>query len=320
MKPQIVLHIGANKTGSSAIQTFIRNNVGLLSQHNYFVPDRLLGTSNKVTGEHVFSIEKYFGQNDTDGLTDIISNLAQHAAKNKKKLLLSGENMSNPGRFNFFAKLASVADIKVIFYIRRQDEFVTSSWQQWHSKIEHDFHGWLILALRQLGNWEQIINGWTSVLGKDAIILRVFERDEFPEGNIMQDFLQCLGIDSQKITADYTGDMSNPSFSDIITPLVAGNRAIFENANDNEFYKLVQKLTGDLYVKKKRVSLLTPIQRDKIIEFYRGQNQRVCQKYFPGRPRLFSAVDHSKYDYLSESEMIDEQMKFLTTMLFKLTR
>ena len=56
MDSRLILHIGANKTGSSAVQEFLRLNVAALRKLNYIVPDRELGTSDRVTGEHVFAL------------------------------------------------------------------------------------------------------------------------------------------------------------------------------------------------------------------------------------------------------------------------
>jgi len=59
MNYDIVLHIGANKTGSSAIQRFAQKNRASLLNRGFAIPDRTLGWSDKVTGEHVFTLQSW---------------------------------------------------------------------------------------------------------------------------------------------------------------------------------------------------------------------------------------------------------------------
>ena len=75
-----------------------------------------------------------------------------------RAVLISAENLSNGANFQFFNKILPSMDCKVILYIRRQDELLTSSWQQWHSKVETDINAWLILALQQYGHWLRCID------------------------------------------------------------------------------------------------------------------------------------------------------------------
>lgn len=316
-KPDFVLHIGANKTGSSAIQNFMRLNVEKFSDLGYYIPDRKLSKATGVTGEHVFALEDMFRRNDKSGLLDKFGELKEWAGD--RTTLISAENLSNLGRSNFFDEIGKKYSLKVILYIRRQDELLTSSWQQWFSKVEQDFQAWLVLALQRIGHWERIVKAWEEICGKGNMRVRIFDRSEFIDGDIMADFLDCLNLSDQR--ADFSfevGKQINPSYTDVITPLVSGNRAIFQDANDSEFYKIVADLTQDSYSKGKKVSLMSRAQRETVVKFYQGQNERIRREYFPGRQRLFKAIDHSKYDYLSKDEMHEHQLRFLTHMIYGL--
>lgn len=318
MKADFVFHIGANKTGSSAIQHFIRNNLQLLEDHDFLVPDRELTWTERITGEHVFALQTLFNTRATpDDLLKVFKSL-KDSSENDGTILLSAENLSNPGSPQWFTEVCKAYSCKVILYIRRQDDLIASSWQQWHSKGERDFDAWLLRGVRTIGHWETIIQRWEALVGKGNVDIRIFERQEFPDGNIMADFLVALGIDPDKVDADYSGTNINPSFSDMMTPLVAANPGIFEGPHDNRFYKLVQNLTGTTYSTGPKISLMTPKQRDFIVETFENQNRRVCADHFPGRARLFKMVDHSKYRYLSREELLEEQLQFMTRMIFEI--
>ena len=316
MQYDFVLHIGANKTGSSAVQAFIRSNLAVFSEAGYLVPDSNLGTSDRITGEHVFAFQKFVVPNDIKGLTAAFDDLK--AEVGDKTVLCSAENLSNPGRFQTFAEIVKKYSIKIILYIRRQDDLIASSWQQWPSKVMDDFNGWLVTALQNTGHWERTITNWENMAGAENVTVRVFERESFPDGNIMLDFMECLDIPYDDADLTFPSHDINPSYSDAITGLVAGNRSIFKNQHDNEFYKMIGELTGGAYIERQKTSLLSEQQRDNIAKFFEVQNERIRAKYFPDRETLFKPIDHSKYRYLSAEEISLEQRKIMMHLIYSL--
>lgn len=316
MKHDFVLHIGANKTGSSAVQAFIRSNLAVFNDAGYLVPDSNLGTTDKITGEHVFAFQKYVVPNDIEGLTALFGQLKAEAGE--RTVVCSAENLSNPGRFQTFTEISKKYSLKIILYIRRQDELISSSWQQWPSKVMDDFNAWLVTALQSTGHWGRTISNWENVVGAGNVTVRIFERESFPDGNIMLDFMDCLGIPYEDAELVFPGNDINPSYSDAITGLVAGNGSIFKNQHDNEFYKMIHALTGEAYSGSPKISLLTEKQRDNIAKFFEVQNERIRVKYFPERETLFKPIDHSKYRYLSSEEMALEQRKILMHLIYSL--
>lgn len=316
MKYDFVLHIGANKTGSSALQAFIRSNLTVINNAGYLVPDSALGTTNRITGEHVFAFQKYIVPNDVAGLTAVFDRL--NAEAGEQTILCSAENLSNPARHQTFVEIVKKYSIKIILYIRRQDDLIASSWQQWPSKVMDDFNAWLVTTLQRTGHWERTITNWENIVGADNVMVRIFERESFPDGNIMLDFVECLNIPVEDTELTFPDGDINPSYSDAITGLVAGNRSIFKNQHDNDFYKMIGALTGPAYVEKQKISLMTEQQRDNIVKFFEFQNERIREKYFPDRETLFKPVDHSKYRYLSAEEMSLEQRKIMMHLIYSL--
>ena len=318
----IIIHLGANKTGSSSIQRFIQKNVEKLKELNFIIPDHLLGLSEKITGEQVFALQEFIGGGDksTANLKKKIDSLLKSRESEDQTLLISAENMGTTQGAKLFKKVLAKRDAKVIFYIRRQDELIDSSWQQWHSKKEQDHDAWLINAIRTLGHWEQILNGWESVVGLENVHVEVFERSVFPEGNIIRDFIEKLGLGDHADEFELKFKDANPSFSGYITPLVSGNDRIFTNIHDNEFYRMVGALSGDKYTKEKKYSLMSQAQRENIMKYFSNQNERVRAKFFPDRERLFAEINHEKYQYASKEEMLDLQLRFITTMIYEMGR
>lgn len=322
MTADLILHIGANKTGSSSIQSFMQKNKVLLSELGYIVADKSLGLSDRVTGEHVFALQAFLtGKRLGDKrLKTKIDKIIKSRAKASQKILLSAENIGTVQGAKLFKKTCDAYKTKVIFYIRRQDELIASGWQQWHSKRATDYDGYLLMALKTQGNWEAVINAWEKTVGPKNISIQVFEREHFPRENIIYDFIEKIGATDHTDNFEVIEQESNPSFFEYITPLVAGNKSVFQSVHDNEFYRMVQNLTGDAYSKGKKYSLMSRAQRDSIMHYFAGQNERIRKKYFPKSKTLFSPIKHGKYVYLTQEEMSELQLKFLTHMVFEIGR
>lgn len=320
MRKKVILHIGASKAGSSSIQSFLRRNRFGFAKLGYIVPDSALSVGGPVTGEHVFAVQALNRPGDARTFRDRMDAIFDQSGPEARAVLISAENLSNLGNSAIIAGLSDAYDVKVVMYLRRQDELLTSSWQQWASKLETDFHAWLITALKQYGQWDRVLAEWAAHAGKDGMIVRVFDRASFLHGDLLQDFVDAVGLGANSGDFDYVQDDSNPSVSDVITEMVSGNRRMFEDVHDNRFYNALNELTGNALVEKTKVSLLTAMQRDKVIEYYRPVNEAVCRQYFPGRTRLFPPVDHAKYRYLSADQMIDEKFRTIMTIISALVQ
>ena len=316
MRPKIILHIGAAKTGSSAIQAFLRRNAQAFAECGFIVPDRYLGLSANITGEHVWAIQERINAADKSGLVARLEQAAELAGEGKT-LLISAENLSNLGNHQYLAEALKRSDARVILYIRRQDELLTSAWQQWHSKVESDFNAWLLKGLKTYGHWDRLTGDWENAVGPGRLVVRIFERDAMVDHDLLKDFVAAIGLGDDKAAFEYDLGVVNPSFSDVITPLVAGNTRLFEDANDNHFFNFLLKIDQEMFSGAKKVSLISRASRESICAYYQEINARVCNKYFPGRPQLFANIDHSKYNYLEGEALLKLQLQFLLELTFK---
>ena len=316
MTTQIVLHIGAAKTGSSAVQSFLRRNAQNFAQHGFIVPDRFLGLGPDITGEHVWAFQDRINSDDKIGLVARLNQAAEMAGEDKT-LLLSGENLSNLGNHQYIAEALKGRPARIVLYIRRQDELLTSAWQQWHCKIESDFNAWLLRGLKIYGQWDRLTKDWENVVGPGNLSVRIFERDAMVDNELLKDFVTTIGLGDARDAFDYDLGVVNPSFPDFITPLVAGNKRIFDDANDNRFFNFLLKIDSEMFSGAKKVSLISRATRESICAFYQEINNRVRARFFPDRKQLFANVDHSKYNYLEGESLLRAQMQFVTELTFR---
>jgi len=311
---RLILHIGANKTGSSAVQSLIRLNLRAFRSLGYAIPDRFMGLSRRITGEQVFGFEPEFEREDAAAIGQKIAYLM--ARTSQPNLLISAENLSNPDNFRFFRDCLKSIECRVILYVRRQDEFLLSSWRQWHSKTETDLHAWLLRAVPRLGHWLPCIEGWESVVGEGNVTVRIFQRSDLVNGDVVDDFASVMGLDIAALNLTRPAAPVNASHADLVTEMVCGNAFLFADQHDSKFYEFVQKMTGDHFMRAPQISLISARQRDSLIAFYAAENDAVCRKYLTGRARLFEPVDHSKYEYLSRDELVRRQLGFLASLVY----
>jgi hypothetical protein len=131
MPKKLIVHIGANKTGSSAIQRFLSANNLALRAEGIIIPDNEFRIVDKIQGFHVFGFQKLLkspleGRKQLEDAIDAVDVAYPRATA----ILLSAENLAaNPAAPSLFENLVKRYDTKVIIYIRRQDEYILSSWQ-----------------------------------------------------------------------------------------------------------------------------------------------------------------------------------------------
>src|SRR5436309_2641441 len=177
----IILHIGANKTGSSAIQEFLRLNAAALPRLGIFVAPSDLSRNGKITGQHVWFIEQQ-RKLTSDGRKRVTRRVDRLMAELEpgSRLVISAENLAlrsrergggNGWRLNdahqLFADLVPRYPAQIVLYVRRQDELLLSSWQQWESKVSEDFWAWMLSATGREGDWREVLEAWETIVSRE---------------------------------------------------------------------------------------------------------------------------------------------------------
>ncbi len=124
MKHTIVVHIGGSKCGSSAIQNFLQQNITELQNRNFHVSSLNMLEKSTTTGEQIWYFQNMLDDKVLHGARfrhRVDSFFANKTTETT--LLFSAENLSNPFGFEeIFKGLEEKYTIKIIFYIRRQDD------------------------------------------------------------------------------------------------------------------------------------------------------------------------------------------------------
>jgi hypothetical protein len=306
----IYLHIGLEKTGTSALQA-----VGSLNR--YWLARRGVLYS-RVAGHFTHSTlalyasegSRYAARRGVVGLetaTDFENQRsilqrglkAEFARTGCKTVWLSSEHLSS--RVKGAARTARLAEllqplaerVRVVVYLRHQPELYLSSYSTLvrlgndiaiddrHPRTNNYFY-----------RFDKILDSWAESFGRDALIVRIFDRRELKNGDVIDDFFDVLGI-----TRDAT--MNTPKkqnrrldgqtlqfmrvFNRHVPPLIGSHR----NPDYDDAATLLEN-----------VSTYTPLAISgramrRIANMFEPFNQDVARKYL-GRPdgNLFQQANY----------------------------
>ena len=208
----VFLHIGLPKTGTTALQSFLRANEAALARSGICFPDLGFRYPNILANRNAhFLIASYDTAPHTASFTpqeEYYTALDRLAALSEEygKILLSDEliwricNRHSDFLPTVKQDLASRGmELKVIVYLRRQDEFVQSRYRQ-RIKTGETFSFYEFLdTLRQNKyplDFYDSLNKISDAIGRDNLIIRIYEKCQY-EGfghTLCSDFLTIFDL------------------------------------------------------------------------------------------------------------------------------
>jgi len=310
------LHIGTEKTGSTAIQDFLDDNVEVLKRRGIFLSERLEKANHR-------RFAAYFSQSFDEyhflrGITDSASK-ARHfdgfeanlSTEFKSKLqdhnaaVITTEFLHS--QINSVQEVQAIADflqplfdrVVVICYFRRQVDMATSLYstalkvgetrdmETFMNQVTPDNHYY---------NFERIAEEWSSVFGRANCEFRVFPPSAPPshEGryDIRHDFLSILGLDLADPDFLFVDRRDNTALNAEIAPYYRWlNRLIPTGAGRQKKTRLLwlsrkinRGLKRVLLALKPRGSKIVYSNKAAVNERFSASNQRFFECYFDGKP------------------------------------
>jgi hypothetical protein len=209
-----IVHIGTEKTGSTSIQRMLRANVDPLKSRGFLTAPFLGPLSHiglavvALPDEPVLRWHRRVGVSSPDDVPDFRRRASRRLRRMHRHegstLLLSCEQLSHLA--NDEAKVDRLAnwltelgfEPEVLVYLRRQDRFLESSHQQ---KVKAGATDPLHLPPEESAgrgsvyDYWSMLNRWSRVFGVDAVRPRVFDRSTLVRGDVVLDYLACIGVD-----------------------------------------------------------------------------------------------------------------------------
>ena len=223
------LYAGTQKTATTAVQHFLTANRAVLAERGVSFPDMsdLFDKTNNYRNANWLTRYKLLGERTREGFERIEGLLDECGT-----VILSDErlwrNVFDQAEFFDFVKAGFSADtnIKVLVFLRRQDQFLYSCWTQ-AVKVrpakEESHLEFLDYIARRWEVEEKVLDYAHRLavveegIGIENMVVRTYDpkRYEGTGASIVDDFLEAIGIDSEGEWAS-PEEMFNESMRDVV--------------------------------------------------------------------------------------------------------
>ncbi|MEM6579952.1 MAG: hypothetical protein AAF699_01695 [Pseudomonadota bacterium] len=209
----VYLHIGAPKTATSNLQSLLAANYQYLLKQGVLYPKllrhgdahhTLVADLIQIYQGHSMADLWYGDQTRGEAWQDLRREIEQHTGI--EKIILSSELFFGQTR-RLEDMLADIRgrlqgfEIKVIVYLRRQDQLYSSFFnqdvkgaRQWAQNAYEFFETHQIF---QQG-YDELLDVWGNAVGPENMLIRPYEPVQWLGGNIAEDFSALVGIDPLK--------------------------------------------------------------------------------------------------------------------------
>ena len=319
MTKKLVLHVGTPKTGTSAIQKLLAANKKALAAHGMCYPLFKVtwpAVSHERNGQFLYQKTMHAaGYPKANGVHPV--EMADKAFEKFKRVvqegpcdtvILSEETLWQmlSRRKGALAALKQICDelgfeeYQVIVYLRRQDLFLESAWNQ-NVKAVRDYSKTYKEFLQ--GNYASRTSAYDDdlriiedVFGRESVTARVYDRAQLVNGDSAADFLDCLGLDIndgfELIEAEKNSSIKGNGFIELKRQL----NTLPSYGKDGNFMAEAFKVASAGVPDVEPGGMMGAQERADMLATYEEGNRAIAQRYF-GRDELFGP---QKVDALEE--------------------
>jgi len=293
MTGQCLLHIGAPKTGSTALEIFLSENRNILAGYGWEYPTATArGSGHHDLAYLVSGTYPDWALPQDKSIDDLITTLAT-AIAGKPGIILSSEIFYLYARpqdvSRMLGRLGIVADnTSIVVYIRRQDE-AHLSWYNQRVKAQ-GYSGTIYESVeehRALWDYQNKLEQWSEVFGEKNIRVRHFHKETLVNRDIRSDFLHILNIpDKDFVWSDNA--VNSRLCRDVLEFQKIINKLPLTPVQKRRFHKELMALSdstpaSDLFEDQ---PLLDVSECKQILEQYAASNKAVARRFF-GQEELF---------------------------------
>jgi hypothetical protein len=306
MRKNLFFHIGANKTGTTAIQYFLSANRKILNEDGYRYPGHQNAHHDIVAEFRTLTLPQI-----KEGKHSVISRYLEEIDNcNENNIILSSETFGTASISISLLKefLGGRFRVKIIYYVRRQDDMLESLYntrvkyirsrytkpfsefirENTHSMMNTSSYPQDMRRRPCITDYYSVLLPWAEAFGRENIIVRCYEKEQLPRG-IFQDFLDSIGITLDE-RYQIPHDRINESLGwDLVEMIRICNIHFRDNVNFHK-HLLINLNNISKETKKEKQHLLSPQQRRDLITLFEESNAKVAHEYL-GRSdgRLFYA-------------------------------
>jgi len=190
-------------------------------------------------------------------------------------------------------------EIKIVVYLRRQDALALSHRKQVIMGVAaFQFYGCQIAALPDYAphlhryfDYEAKLSLWSDAFGKEALVVRRFERPSLQGGDTVNDFFDLIGAPFEKRVADVNQALTRSA-------VLAGLWLRKKGYPRRSFEPLLYAIED---------VPLRPARADACLFYshFRASNMRLAARYDPLGPSAFFTENFEAYPEVGNDKLID---------------
>lgn len=325
----LYLHIGTPKTGTTSLQHFFRENQELLRIHGFDYPDfpYKYRNINEVRNGHFLvgpMVDSEGNKNPEEDKRIFREGMDRIRELFRKydNLILSDEgiwtkiNLNRSDVWDLLKKESEDGDyqIKVIVYLRRQDAYA-SSW--WNQKVKigrrrDSATSWEDFISREVADmgldYYQALKKIGDTLGAENVIVRRFGRQYFKNHSIYEDFFEVLGLE---FTDDYVIEDSvrNESINGNALEIKRILNALPNlEPRDNVFLRDIMAEVSAAVPENKELSLFSEEEARAFLAKFQEGNQKIMKEFLGQEGDLFDMSFKKKQKWEPDCSSMERDM------------
>lgn len=333
---ELVLHPGHSKCGSTTIQDFIYKNRSKFENRGVIIPDCEFNFPfDESYKEHLTHTPRdYFAkiQNGDLPISDLRDKLERlrnyQGSKLYRRIIISAENLINGISNSITGDIHDLLNqyfdnIRVVYYIRRQDEFLISSWQQWDHKTGITLDEYLSKQIeRGIPNYRAIASNLAAIYTKSSLKISPIYENLLKDQSLLHDFCFKAAIMESGLNFDIPN--SNVGMSLAICELMSKMPEVYTDIHDQSIKNTIANLSSS---SKKLINVKYDSLSSKIkltmLSAYNENNTLLVENYMPeisveNSRLIFSMLEDEKEDEIKVLKDEVEKLKDICAVQFDL--
>ncbi len=326
---KLLLHPGHSKCGSTSIQEWVKRNLRALGKNGIAVPssDCSLASSSRRARTTTYPyLRRCAESRDMTGFERDFRSLVEEASKRHSTLLWSDEFLTDPRVQDEPCRIHQIVSehfesVRVVFYIRKQTDFLLAAWEQWNHKRGESLESMVRNSMaNHQPDYLSNVRFLQHVYGRENVSLRYLGPETLTEGDLIRDFCTIGGIDSDRYTplAERANVSLNPYLCEILS---LSSKSIYANNCENlEVEQWLKKYAPKSGAFDPCREFMKPELRSQVLAGFESDNRTLHAEFFP--EHVYSDLFGPEHPGVAFDEM--EGMKKVLSvqfeMLFNITR
>ena len=335
MAKTLYIHIGTPKTGTTALQLFLDANRNVLEKKGIYYPDSKKYDITMATQKYVSAGNyAWLVLGNRENNVKIIKEFLQ----NHDTILLSseriwGEIIDKSAWLKEIKSISENVNIIIIVYLRRQVDYLESLYNetvrvvQNKNKIQDVFNDKIHFfdEIKRNTYYDKELNSMAEVIGKENIKIRIYEKRQLADGNIIHDFLKLLGLEfndefeSPKVFFNQSCNIATIELKRRLNNLIAADCP--KTLNTVFFESIIEEGVDPGNDIQHFSGLVDGVTRFEFMKKYDESNSRVAREYL-NRPDGVLFYDKIDVSYIppeiKNEEIYDAAIKIYASAIMKM--